>query len=183
MITDAALTQRVTEGDQEAFRLLFERHRMAVYRFCVLMLGNRTVAEDIYQEAFISLYHACRRKEIIHSVRAYLLTIARRRCLNQLRSDGRHVILDEAETIVYEMNLDMIGVGEVLKDALQRIPAQYRESFLLFEIEGYSYKDIATCLDVTVDIVRNRIFRAKKALQKILDPLLGSESTEETTDL
>lgn len=174
MTSDDVLTQQVTQGNQEAFRILFNRYRMEVYRFCLLMVGKHAAAEDIYQEAFISLYRACRRGETIYHVRAYLLTAARRRCLNYLRTDGKYVALDEVESVAYEMKLDEIGVDVLLKEALQKIPPQYRESFLLFEIEGYSYQEIATCLDVSLDIVRNRIYRAKKNLQKILDPILDA---------
>lgn len=180
MITDEMLTERVTQGDQDAFRLLFERHRTPMYRFCMLMLGKHTVAEDIYQEAFISLFRACRKGEVIHNVRAYLLTVARRRCLNQMRSNGKYLPLDEDIPLVYEMDLDSLGVGETLQDALLKIPAQYRETFLLFEIEGYSYKEVAEYLDVSTDIVRNRIYRAKKALQKILDPVLDPRNPGRT---
>lgn len=182
MITDEKLTQRVMQGDQDAFRLLFERYRTLLYRFCSLMLGNHTIAEDVYQEAFIALYRACRQGEVIHNVRSYLLTVARRRCLNHLRSKGRYVPLDDDVPLVYELNLDAIDLSEVLREALLKIPAQYRETFLLFEIEGYSYKEVAACLDVSSDIVRNRIYRAKKALQKILDPLLDRGATG-TTEL
>lgn len=180
MITDEMLTERVMQGDQDAFRLLFERHRTPMYRFCMLMLGKHAVAEDIYQEAFISLFRACRKGEVIHNVRAYLLTVARRRCLNQMRNNGRYLPLDEDISLTYEMDLDSLGVGDALQDALLRIPAQYRETFLLFEIEGYSYKEVAECLDVSIDIVRNRIYRAKKALQKILDPVLDPRNPGST---
>lgn len=180
MITDEMLTERVMQGDQDAFRLLFERHRTPMYRFCMLMLGKHTVAEDIYQEAFISLFRACRKGEVIRNVRAYLLTVARRRCLNQMRNNGKYLPLDEDIPLVYEMDLDSLGVGDALQDALLRIPAQYRETFLLFEIEGYSYKEVAECLDVSIDIVRNRIYRAKKALQKILDPVLDPRNPGST---
>lgn len=177
-VSDELLTERIMQGDQHAFRILFERYRMPIYRFCLLMLGERPAAEDVYQEAFISLYSTCRRGETIRSVRAYLLTIARRRCLNHLRSDGKHVPLDDSTQLTYEVDHDLLDLNNILQEALLEIPAQYREALLLFEMEGYSYRQIADSLGVSDDIVRNRIYRAKKALQKILDPILDRGTTE-----
>lgn len=178
MITDEQLTEKVRQGDHKAFEILFERHRTPIYRFCLLMLGDRLVAEDAYQEAFIALYQSCRRKERIRSVRGFLLTVARRKCLNLLRDDYKQVALDDDIVEAYEIDIDLVGVSDLLKAALLKIPAQYREAFLLFELEGYSYKEIADCLDVNLDVVRNRIFRGKKALQKILAPTLNVEIDE-----
>lgn len=172
------LLERTHAGDHAAFNILFERHKAKIYRFCLLMLGDEAATDDIYQDVFLNFYHACRQGEIIRNVRNYLVTSARNRCLNFLRISQRHVALDDSPVPVYELDTISPDLGMHLRTALMQIHPQYREAFLLFEIEGYSYEEIGTQLEISHDVVRNRIYRAKLALQKILRPLLREEGNE-----
>lgn len=173
-IEEQELTNRVREGDFEAFRVLFERYRLVVYRFCNLMINDHAAAEDIYQETFIVFYDACCKGEEIRNVQSYLITVARNRCLNLLRDRQRNVSLEEdlAVPLRYEPDLNKVDMNEILRSALSKIPEQYRESFLLFELEGYSYAEIAEYCNVDLGTVRNRIYRAKQSLKKILKPIM-----------
>jgi RNA polymerase sigma-70 factor (ECF subfamily) len=176
MIEDQALAERVSAGDHAAFSLLFERYKAGIYRFCLLMLSDEAVAEDVYQEVFINFYRACRAGQVMHNVRGYLLTAARTRCLNVLRTSNRHVSLEDVPERAYEVDPATADTNVHLRNALAAINPNYREAFLLCEFEGYSYDEIAKQLNVTHDIVKNRIYRAKQALQKILRPLLRDDS-------
>ncbi len=173
------LTNRVREGDAEAFRILFERYRLVLYRFCNLMVNDRAAAEDIYQETFIVFYETCCKGEKIQNVRGYLITIARNRCLNLLRDRQRSISLEEEAVLEMEAEYDLnnVDMNDILRSALLEIPEQYRESFLLFELEGYSYTEIAEYCDVDRGTVRNRIYRAKQSLRKILGPIMRDEKS------
>lgn len=169
---EQGLVERISQGDAEAFRILFERYRVIVYRFCQLMMGKQETTEDIYQETFVAFYEACCRGERFRNVRGYLITVARNRCLNQLREKNRDVPLDDHSELQYEFRPELSDISEFLQKALLRIPEQYRESFILFEIEGYSYNEIAQYSGVERSVVKNRIYRAKQSLKKILAPIL-----------
>jgi RNA polymerase sigma-70 factor (ECF subfamily) len=174
-IEEQRLAERAGAGDHAAFTQLFERYRLGIYRFCLLMLGDGDAAEDVYQEVFLNFYRACRKGQTMHNVRGYLIASARTRCLNAIRSSNR---MTGTENMVEEMVEPDVAASDTaahLQAALQAIAPQYREAFLLFEYEGYSYEEIATQLDVTHDVVRNRIYRAKQALQKILRPILRDD--------
>jgi RNA polymerase sigma-70 factor (ECF subfamily) len=178
-IEEQQLAQRAGEGDHEAFNALFERYRTGIYRFCLLMLGDAAAAEDVYQEVFLNFYRACRRGQTMQSVRGYLVASARTRCLNDIRLATRTTDFSSLTEPSYEPDIAASDTGEHLRLALQSIQPQYREAFLLFEYEGYSYDEIARQLGITNDVVKNRIYRAKQALQKILRPLLRGEHPDE----
>ena len=172
---DQELAAQVSAGDHAAFSKLFERHKSGIYRFCLLMIGDEAIAKDVYQEVFLNFYRACRAGQVMYNVHGYLITAARTRCLNALRSIHRTISLDDMQEPAYVLDDAAADTNEHLRAALASIPAQYREAFLLCEFEGYSYEEIATHLHVTRDVVKNRIYRAKQALQKILRPLLRDD--------
>lgn len=171
---DQALAERAGKGDHAAFTVLFERYKGRIYRFCLLMLGDEASASDIYQDVFIRFYRACREGQQMYNVRGYLITVARTRCISALRELKRHAPLDDATDISVEPDETASDTNAHLQVALMAIAPQYREAFLLFELEGYSYEEICRHLEVSHDVVKNRIYRAKQALQKILAPLFGA---------
>ena len=172
---DNILLRMVREGDEEAFESLFHRYEGAIYRFCLLMLGDQDAAKDIHQETFFRLYHHSRTGGDVRSIYGWLMSAARSRCLNYLRDQKRQARLarDQAvERVVQPDFSTSIDLEHHLREALLNIPAHYREAILLFEVEGYSYKEIAELLEIDFHQVKNRIYQAKRALQELLTPIL-----------
>ncbi len=173
---DQLLAEQAGAGDRAAFSTLFERHKGHIYRFCLLMLNDEDAAADIYQDVFIGFYRACREGQRMYNVRGYLITAARSRCLNVIRSKQRLTTLDDDVLIAYETDETAADTKEHLQRALAAIPPQYREALLLFEMQGYSYEEIGKHFGISLGVVKNRIYRAKQALQKILGPVLRDEN-------
>ena len=171
MVDEQILIQRIKAGDQDAFRDIFERYRNQVYRFCLFVLGDEDLAKDIYQETFIAFYQACRQGTTPRNVRNYILTAARNRSINYLKSRAVYQPLQSIEPSRYEMATDEFEFRDQIQMALSQIPYQYRESFLLFELWGYSYEEIANQLQISLHTVKNRIYRARIALRKVLSPI------------
>lgn len=172
--TDILLARRIAQGDKKAFQVLFDRYEAGIYRFCHLILGNADIAQDVYQETFFGFYQACREGKEIRSVHGWLVSKARSLCLNYLRDSKRRIELLQQRGPDESVGIDisLIGLEDHLRKALLEIPNHYRESLLLFEVEGYSYKEIEEYLGVDFHTVKNRIYQAKRALQKILEPIL-----------
>ncbi len=178
---DALLLERIRKGDNEAFERLFDRYEAAIYRFCLLMLGDPDAARDIHQEAFFGLYRTCRRNGQVRSVYGWLMSMARSRCHNYLRDRRRHEALARSqptETTIYPNYITDLDLEKHLHHALLAIPDHYREAILLYEVEGYSYREIAELLDIDFHKVKNRIYQAKLALQKILTPILDRADSQ-----
>lgn len=179
---DMFLVQQIAQGNKEAFQLLFNRYETPIYRFCLFLIGNADIAQDIYQETFFGFYQACRERKEIRNVHGWLISKARSLCLNHLRDSKRRTeLLQQQETNeVTDINVEEIDVEEHLQQALLEIPTHYREALLLFEVEGYSYKEIEAYLGVDFHTVKNRIYQAKRALQKILGPILKGTAHDGT---
>ena len=167
-----ALVTRIANGDKDAFKELLDRHQVAIYRYCLLMVSDKDVAEDMFQDVFFSFYKMCRKGRMINNVRGYLVVTARSRCLDHLEVKSRYVDVDTSPEPLWELDITQGDTREHLRAALQGIPEQYREAFVLFALKEYSYEEIAEMLEVSRHVVKNRIYRAKQSLQKILSPIL-----------
>lgn len=177
-MSEQVLIERVAKGDKEAFQEILDRHQTAIYRYCRLMVKDEVVAEDMFQDTFFAFYRICREGKSIHNVRGYLVVTARSRCLDYLQLRQRHVSIEEAPEPIYEHDITIGELQEHLRSALQLIPDQYREAFILFTLKEYSYDEIAKVLKISRHVVKNRIYRAKQSLQKILSPLLRDSHEE-----
>ena len=85
---DRALIEAFQSGDEFAFVSLYNRYKDAVYAFCVKMLLNKELAQDVMQDTFLRVYENRERLMKTDSFKAWLFTIARNQCLNQLRRNN-----------------------------------------------------------------------------------------------
>ncbi|MGE3800333.1 MAG: RNA polymerase sigma factor [Candidatus Kapaibacterium sp.] len=169
------ILQRFKDGDKEAFVELFQRHHTAIYRYCHLMLGEKEAAEDIYQDTFYKFYTDCREGKDVHSVRGFLTVVARSRCLDYLKRKKRHTSFNEVAEPSWEPDLASADTQFHLREALSKIPHQYREAFTLHVLREYSYEEIAEILGIGPHVVKNRIYRAKQNLRKVLSPIFRED--------
>jgi len=167
----------VLAGKTDEFRLLVEQYHRRVFRFARNLIGDEHDAEDITQEVFLAAFD---RLESYDAKRAslltWLLTIARNRCVNYLKRK-RPVI--DGETIANTQpatNPNESARNEFwgrLDEALETLPIDQKTAFVLAEIEGLPYADIAHIEQTTLGTVKSRIHRAKQRLQTVMAPTLG----------
>ena len=157
-----------TEADR-SFERLYRGHRGHVFRAALRELGNVHDAEDVTQAAFVDAYRAVLRGSQPESPRAWLLAIAenvRRRRFRSTVRRPREEPLDEAAPAA-EPTTEQTNE---LRSALAALPRQQRDVFLLREIAGLSYEEIADELGSTVGAVQMLLFRARKTLRAELEP-------------
>jgi len=153
-----------------SFEQLYEGHRQEVYRAALRALGNADDAEDVTQAAFVDAYRAILRGSRPSSPRAWLLAIAEnvrhRRFRSALRRPREEPLDPEsaAATELYPEHADAV------RRALVALPPQQREVFLLRELSGLSYDEIAERIGSTTASVQMLLFRARRALRAELDP-------------
>ena len=167
--TDDCLVGRARAGDDAAFEAIYDRYARGVLAFCVHMLGSRESAEDALQLTFVSAYRALRRGESNISLRPWLYTIARNRCLSELRTRRDAVDVDGVaiDRPCFEGLADQVQRREQLREMLedmQRLPADQRAALVLFELGDHSHKEIAAVLGVRTEKVKALIFQAREAL-------------------
>jgi RNA polymerase sigma-70 factor (ECF subfamily) len=174
--TDLALARRAGLGDRDAFEVLFRRHFEASLRFAVRMLdGDRALAEEAVQEAWVKVWRRLGDFEQRSSFTTWLFAIVSRATLD-LRRRRRPIAVDDEilEPLVRQrtpaQQTDPSGavladeLWETLTLALGELPWRQRAAWLLREIEGLSYREIATVLDTTETVVRGQLHRARRTL-------------------
>jgi RNA polymerase sigma-70 factor (ECF subfamily) len=185
---DLELVTRWQAGDASAFEALVRRHERPVFRLALRMLGNREEAEDVAQEALLSLHrHGHRfRRESRFSTFVYRVTanaaLNRRRTLG--RSRARERLLAERES-GFDPSPAPRDPGDALvgaeaqarvQEALQELSPDLRLAVVLFDIEGLPYGEIARVLEVPEGTVKSRIHRARNALREKLRAFVNLES-------
>ena len=162
---------RDVRADAElSFEQLYRGHRGDVYQAALRELGNSHDAEDVTQAAFVDAYRAVLRGTRPEAPRAWLLAIAenvRRRRFRTALSRPREEPLEAETAPATEASNEQAAA---LLEALATLPTEQRQAFLLREVRGFSYSEIAQRMDSTVASVQMLLFRARKALRDELEP-------------
>ena len=179
--SDELLLTRAGNGEQAAFRELYERHRQPVFRFAYRLLGSVELAEDITHDCFVSLI---RKPDNFRSergsLRTYLFAAARNLALKHFRGSGREASLDSLEDETDYATLQPLGhllseeLSTQVREAVLALPPLQREALVLFEYEGLSLNEIAEVTESEVGAVKGRLFRARERLKTALRPYLES---------
>ncbi len=169
---EAALVVRAQEGDARAFELLARRHRAALHRVAVRVVGDPAEAEDALQEALLDAWCRIGRFRGDAAFSTWLHRVVTNRSLGVLRR-RRPVPVDGIEAPAPARDTPERaaerGAGTVaLHRALARLPAEQRVCFVLRELEGLSYAEIAAVTGASEDAVRGRIHRARTRLAEVL---------------
>ena len=184
---DWALVQRTLAGDQKAFELLVLKYQHKILGLVVRFVHDSHEAQDVAQEAFIKAYRALGNFRGDSAFYTWLYRIAINTAKNYLVSRGRRppdsdVSAEDAEFYEGDHALKDIESPEraMLRDeieatvhrTIQQLPEDLRTALTLREFDGLSYEDIANVMQCPVGTVRSRIFRAREAIDKALQPLL-----------
>jgi len=164
----------VQEGNQRSrFELLVVPHLAAAYNLARWLTRNDHDAEDVVQEAYL---RAFRFFDHFHGVdgRAWILAIVRNACYTWLQQNRRKQVaiedeMDFADSKPNPEALHLAGVDQqLLRQAIEDLPEEFREAIVLRELEGLSYKEIGGIAGVPIGTVMSRIARARQRLEKAL---------------
>jgi RNA polymerase sigma-70 factor (ECF subfamily) len=160
---DQELWTKVSQGDADAFDAFYRENAPRLLAFLRQLVGNRQAAEDVTQESFTQIWN---RPNGFHpgrgTLRAYLYGIGRKRAADWWRKQGPRDSNAEREVKVCQTEI-ISAVG----DAFGRLPEEQRTLLWLREVEGLSYAELATTLDIPIGTVRSRLFAAREALRRI----------------
>lgn len=174
-VDDATLVVRAREGDVTAFETLVRRYRVPVYRIAVRLLPDAWRAADTAQEAFITAWRCLREIKAEQAFAAWLYRITVTRALSTLRSVRPYVPFDELAAASDrfpgpEERALADGLAAALRRALNHLTPEQRACWILREMEGLSYEEVATVLHTTPSAVRGRLHRARPQLAEELKP-------------
>jgi RNA polymerase sigma-70 factor (ECF subfamily) len=185
--SDAALVQRVKQGDRSAFDLLVGKYQHKILNLIMRYVKDPSEAMDVAQDAFLKAYRAMPSFRGDSAFYTWLYRIAINTAKNHLVASKRRPInldfeVSESETFEPFSALRdgdtpeglalTEEIGEAINEAVEDLPEELRTAILLREIEGMSYEEIAQAMDCPVGTVRSRIFRAREAIDKRLKSLI-----------
>lgn len=186
--TDQQLVARVQKGDRRAFDLLVIKYQHRILALVGRFIRDFAEAQDVTQEAFVKAYRALPNFRGESQFYTWMYRIAVNTAKNYLVSRGRRtptqdIDIDDSEFFTSEPNLkdnsspdSLLQRDELQKvvfDAISALPEELRMAVTLREMDGLSYEEIAEVMDCPIGTVRSRIFRAREAIERKMQPLLA----------
>lgn len=180
------LVARVRSGDDEAFRLIFDRYSRPVLSFIFDMVGDRALAEDLAQETFVRAYRGLGGLREETKLSTWLFAIAKnvaRESLRTRRRDAANVEIDDADS-AFELHDDgptpacrLLDkeLSTVIRRALARLDEDKRLVFTLKVLQQRSYEEIAEITGFSVGKLKTDLHRARAEMRRRIGPYLGGE--------
>ncbi|GAA3056864.1 RNA polymerase sigma factor [Kitasatospora albolonga] len=176
-LPDQVLAARAGDGDQESFAELMRRHTPRMLALATRMLDDRQAAEDEVQEACLAVWRKLPDFRGDSAFGTWLYRIVTNRCLNALRARRTEVPLDEARepastdpADLPERAAESHASVDGLRAALATLTPEQRACWVLRELHGMTYDEIAEVTGIGEPAVRGRIFRARRQLTEAMAP-------------
>ncbi|MDR3719494.1 MAG: sigma-70 family RNA polymerase sigma factor [Bryobacteraceae bacterium] len=181
--------RRLLAGDASAFTPFVESFQSKVFQYTWLMCGQREDAEEVAQDTLLKVFESFDQLREPEHVKAWVFQIARNYCLMKRRKSvfapERELSLDEllpgtdspgiaaSERVpdrreLPEQELLRKELNRELETAMQELPANYRSVVLLRDVDGLSTAEVAEVLELSLDVVKQRLHRGRLALRKRL---------------
>lgn len=181
--SDEELVEDYLDGDVGAFRLLVERYHDPLLTFLYRLTGQRQVAEDVFQEAFLQVHQSLESFDVTRSFKPWLFTIAANKGRDALRKMQRRAAVSlslrpregQGDELIDLIEIEVPGPGKWLESeetsrmvqrAVDQIPPRLREILLLAYFQRLSYMQIAEQLGIPVGTVKSRLHSAVAAFAK-----------------
>jgi RNA polymerase sigma-70 factor (ECF subfamily) len=171
--TDEALMSRYAAGDATAFDQLYERHELPLWRYILRHSGNRANAEELMQEVWFAVAREAARFRVDAKFTSWLYTMARNRIIDRHRTSHAGVD-DEVDSMTDERSpsplqaAEQAELGQSILAALDRLPREQREAFVLQADSGLSVEEIATVTGTTFETAKSRLRYARERLKDLL---------------
>lgn len=184
-LTDAELVRLFAEGDESAFNVLLGRYKNKVFSAIRHMVHDRAVAEDIFQDVFLKVIIKLREKRYVEDGKfAYwLLRMAHNLCIDHIRKmkNRQKAVFDDEDQALKAMEKALVkseksnssladrSVKETLRNIVRNLPEAQREVFILRNLVGFSFKEIAEYQGVSINTAIGRMRYAILAIKKQLN--------------
>ncbi|WP_233255685.1 RNA polymerase sigma factor [Naasia lichenicola] len=166
---DRTLAGRASDGDVRAFEVLIRRYGPYMRAYSTRVLGSTDEVDDVVQESFITAWQQLPQLADLTAVKSWLMRIVSHKCIDRIRARRPHADIDDHEPHADDgesppRRAEAMDRERALEAALAALPEQQRQSWLLREMSGLSYDEIAEELGVPASTVRGFLVRARKSL-------------------
>ena len=187
---DGELAEMILGGDERAFRELVERYQTRLLNFIYRMIGDRERAEDLVQETFLRVYRHLDRFDRTKRFACWIYIIASNLAKNELRDRSRTPLIPfQSLRPAWRDDDDNLPQFEdpatrpddlyrqrqlraVVAASVEQLPEHHRQVFVLRELEGKSYGEIAEITGCKLGTVRSRLNRARSSFAELIGPAL-----------
>ena len=188
-LDDSGVVSAFLEGESRAFDELVSRYQNRLLNFVYRTTGDRERAEDLVQEVFVRVYRHIHRFDRSRKFSTWIYTIASNLAKNELRNRSRNPLVlfqtirrnweDDDRPLQFEdpgTRPDDLyrkrHLREAVEEAVEKLPPHHRNVFVLRELEGKSYEEIAEITSCNLGTVKSRLNRARNAFASIIAPSL-----------
>ena len=188
-LDDSGVVSAFLDGESRAFDELVNRYQNRLLNFVYRTTGDRERAEDLVQEVFVRVYRHIHRFDRSRKFSTWIYTIASNLAKNELRNRSRNPLVlfqtirrnweDDDRPLQFEdpgTRPDDLyrkrHLREVVEDAVEKLPPHHRNVFVLRELEGKSYEEIAEITSCNLGTVKSRLNRARNAFASLVAPSL-----------
>jgi len=178
---DSALMLRYRDGDVHAFEMLYAKHKGPLYRYLQRVCRDPEVANDLFQEVWGKVIASRERYEVRAQFNTFLFRIAHNCAIDYFRRSGRVAdkatdvdelaeVLPGSEIDRPDTQLSATQIKEAFKRALDELPAEQRDVFVLYEESGLSLEEIGKITGVAMETAKSRLRYAVSKLRAALKP-------------
>jgi RNA polymerase sigma-70 factor (ECF subfamily) len=158
-----------SEGREQQFNAMIATYMDDLYRYAYWLSSDHAVADDLVQETLVRAWKSMDKLKDVKAVKGWLLTIVRRENARRFeRKRPQESEMPTEELPAARKDYDTSTEAFVLRRALAQLPEEYREPLLLQIIHGYSQKEIAEHLGISVAGAGTRLFRAREKMRELL---------------
>ena len=185
-LDESDLLRALQAGDEGAFVVIMQRLESPLRRYIRRLTGDTDAGDDIMQDVFFTLYRKCDQVDASRGLRPWLFRVARNRCYDELRRQGRFqsVSLDadaDAQTFSLAETLPdpaepteelahWLFIQLVVREAMEKLPENQRQALILYAEEQMSYAEIAVATNTNPGTVRSRLSHARRTLRRLVPP-------------
>jgi RNA polymerase sigma-70 factor (ECF subfamily) len=172
---EATLIKLLANDSEYAFQLLYDRHRNRIYKLSTRFLKSPILAQEVVQDVFLKLWMTRREINSNKPLEAWLFTVARNTLINRfkkLSSEWNELTNYINKASITEENTDSRVLTAELKhhinSAINQLPEKQKQVYQLAKVEGYTYNEIATRMQISPLTVKTHLTRAVESIRAFL---------------
>lgn len=172
---DNRLTKKTKDKEEEFFDLLFEKYHRQLYLLALQYLRDEKLAEDAIQDVFLKVWQIRDRLDPSRSVKGFLFTTLKNHVLNMIRNKKRRnantIEAGNIKSYTVENTEEEVLLNEywkIVEKGVNELPAGKQRVFRLRRMEGYTNREVASVLQISVTTVKSQLYKATKYMRSFV---------------
>lgn len=179
-MTDRVLVGKVLSGDKMSSVALIQQYQRLVMHIIGRLIDNNEEREELCQDIFIKVFDKIGTFNFESKLSTWIATISFRHASNHLKKLSRRANVEDIDSIEFKIGVESDSYekenfSKYIHKLIAQMPEQYSVILTLYHLDGFSYPEIVEITGMPEGTVKNYLFRARKKLKDICEPLIGSE--------